>query len=367
MHDANSKSTLLSDSENTSKDTPIQIFGPCSAESEKQVYSTANAVKDYFPNAIFRAGVWKPRTRPGSFEGLGNKALPWLKKVQHELGLKVITEVASPQHVEEVLKAGLDMVWIGARTTVSPFAIQELAESLKGVDIPVFVKNPVNPDLGLWIGAIERFANAGIINQYAIHRGFHSFETTPYRNSPRWELVIDFRTQLPDIPVICDASHISGAASLIHSVAQKSIDLDYQGLMIETHINPSAALSDARQQISPMQLSEIYFSLTQRKAHFTGSDMNKTLLELRSRVDSADDSIIQSLISRKRLIEEIGHHKKNHSITILQLQRWEEILERQLKHGRESGLSEQFVKQLYEVIHAEAIRLQQSILSSNRL
>lgn len=344
---------------------PILIFGPCSAESEEQVLSTANAVKTYFPKAIFRSGVWKPRTRPGSFEGAGNKALPWLQKVQQEVGLQVITEVANPQHVESVLNAGIDMVWVGARTTVSPFAVQELAESLKGVDIPVFVKNPVNPDLGLWIGAIERFSNAGIKNILAIHRGFHSFETSPYRNSPRWELVIDFRTQMPNIPVICDASHISGKPSLIQSVAQKSIDLDYQGLMVEIHPNPLEALSDAQQQVTPLQLSEIYSSLVQRRSRFSNSEMLSKLLELRSRVDAVDDDLIQSLISRKRLIEEIGQHKKNHAITILQLERWEEILERQLKHGRESGLSEQFIKQLYEVIHAEAIRLQQVILDSN--
>lgn len=346
---------------------PIHIFGPCSAESEDQVLSTASAVKKYFPDAIFRSGVWKPRTRPGSFEGAGNAALPWLQKVQKDIGLKVITEVANPQHVEAALNAGVDMVWVGARTTVSPFAVQELAESLKGADIPVFVKNPVNPDIGLWIGAIERFSNAGIKNISAIHRGFHSFETSPYRNSPRWELVIDFRTQMPNIPVICDASHISGTPSLIQSVAQKSIDLDYQGLMVETHPTPSEALSDAQQQITPSQLFEIYSSLVQRKSRFSTSEMLSRLLELRSRVDAVDDDLIQSLISRKRLIEEIGQHKKDHSITILQLERWEEILERQLKHGRESGLSEQFVKQLYEVIHAEAIRLQQIILDSKSI
>jgi chorismate mutase len=337
---------------------PVKIVGPCSAESLDQVLSTALEISDSFPDAIFRAGIWKPRTRPGKFEGIGASALEWLVEVQQQTKLKVITEVATPAHLEACLKAGIDMVWIGARTTVNPFSVQELAEAFKGVDIPVFVKNPINPDLGLWIGAIERFQNSGITKIAAIHRGFHAFETSPYRNSPRWELVVDLKTNLPGLPVLCDASHISGNPALISSVAQKAMDLDYQGLMIETHINPSVALSDAQQQITPKELVEIINKLICRSSTNPDKIFLNKLLELRSRVDTIDDSIIQALTQRDRLIREIGQFKKSHNVTILQLQRWEEILQRQLNHGKISGLSEAFIKQIYELIHTESIRIQ---------
>jgi chorismate mutase len=356
-------SEILIPSKNSVKAEPINIFGPCSAESKEQVMDTARQIAASFPNAIFRSGIWKPRTRPGMFEGVGEEGLDWLKEVKSETGLKVITEVASPIHLHQVLKAGIDMVWIGARTTVSPFSVQELAEAIKGVDIPVFVKNPVNPDLGLWMGAIERFKNAGVQELYAIHRGFHAYDSSPYRNSPRWEIVIDLKTQMPEIPVICDVSHISGTPELISSVAQKAFDLDYQGLMVETHINPEVALSDAKQQITPTNLVYIYNALQKRNVFTTNNEMLEKLIELRSRVDSVDDAVIQLLSSRKRLVEEIGKHKKEYSMTIFQLKRWEEILERQLQNGLDSGLSPEFIKQLYEVIHTESIRLQHSILN----
>lgn len=358
-----SNSEILRNGAGSVKSEPLNIFGPCSAESREQVLETARQIADAFPNAIFRSGIWKPRTRPGMFEGIGEKGLEWLQEVKAETGLKVITEVASPAHLNLALKAGIDMVWIGARTTVSPFSVQELAEAIQGINIPVFVKNPVNPDLGLWMGAIERFRNAGVQELFAIHRGFHAYDSSPYRNSPRWEIVIDLKTQMPDIPVICDVSHISGTPQLIASVAQKAFDLDYLGLMVETHIRPEVALSDAKQQITPSNLIHIYNILQRRSVSTTNNEMLERLIELRSRVDSLDDSIIQLLSSRKRLVEEIGKHKKEYEMTIFQLKRWEEILERQMKNGLDSGLSAEFIKQLYEVIHTESIRLQHTILN----
>lgn len=346
---------------------PVKIVGPCSAESIEQVLSTAHEIAESFPDAIFRAGIWKPRTRPGKFEGIGEPALDWLVEVQKQTKLKVITEVATTGHLEACLKAGIDMVWIGARTTVNPFSVQELAEAFKGVDIPVFVKNPINPDLGLWIGAIERFQNSGITKIAAIHRGFHAYETSPYRNSPRWELVVDLKTNLPGLPVLCDASHISGKPSLIASVAQKAMDLDYQGLMIETHINPTFALSDAEQQITPKELVEIINNLVCRSSTNPDQLFLSKLLELRSRVDSIDDSIIQALAQRDRLIREIGQFKKNHNVTILQLQRWEEILHRQMKNAQDSAINPDFIKRMYELIHEESIRLQTNLFNHNTI
>jgi chorismate mutase len=337
---------------------PITLFGPCSAESELQVLETARLIAERFPKNIFRAGVWKPRTRPGSFEGAGDPALKWLSAAGKETGMPVITEVATTQHVESCLKADIDMLWIGARTTVNPFAVQEIAEALKGTNIPVFVKNPINPDLSLWIGAIERLQKAGIGQVLAIHRGFHSFETDVYRYAPRWEIVIDLKTRMPDLKVICDASHISGDPVLIPSVAQKALDLDLDGLMIETHINPAVALSDAKQQITPAVLHTLFEGLVFRKADADDKDFHRKLLELRSRVDSTDDLLLQALITRMNLIRQIGDFKKDKQLTILQIRRWEEILTRQLEHGIGSGLDGVFVKKLYELIHEESIRIQ---------
>jgi chorismate mutase len=337
---------------------PITLFGPCSAESELQVLETARLIAKRFPRNVFRAGVWKPRTRPGSFEGAGDPALHWLSAAGKETGMPVITEVATTQHVESCLKAGIDMLWIGARTTVNPFAVQEIAEALKGTNLPVFVKNPINPDLSLWIGAIERLQKSGIEEVLAIHRGFHSFETDVYRYAPRWEIVIDLKTRMPDLKVICDASHISGDPVLIPSVAQKALDLDLDGLMIETHINPSVALSDAKQQITPAVLHTLFEGLVFRKADADDNDFHRKLLELRSRVDSTDDLLLQALITRMNLIRQIGEFKKDKQLTILQIRRWEEILTRQLEHGIGSGLDGVFVKKLYELIHEESIRIQ---------
>jgi chorismate mutase len=357
----NSTSTLKRFREQLTK--PITLFGPCSAESEQQVLETARLIVEKFPNNIFRAGVWKPRTRPGSFEGAGDPALHWLIAAGKETGMPVITEVANTQHVEACLKAGIDMLWIGARTTVNPFAVQEIADALKGTNIPVFVKNPINPDLSLWIGAIERLQKSGVDQVLAIHRGFHSFETDVYRYAPRWEIVIDLKTKMPDLKVICDASHISGDPVLIPSVAQKALDLDLDGLMIETHINPSVALSDAKQQITPAVLHTLFEGLVFRKADGEGSDFHRKLLELRSRVDSTDDLLLQALITRMNLIRQIGEYKKEKQVTILQIRRWEEILMRQLEHGTGSGLDALFVKKLYELIHEESIRVQTELFN----
>lgn len=343
---------------------PITLFGPCSAESEHQVLETAKQIAEKFPNNIFRAGVWKPRTRPGSFEGAGDQGLEWLSKAGKETGMPVITEVATTQHVEACLKAGIDMLWIGARTTVNPFAVQEIAEALRGSGVPVFVKNPINPDLSLWMGAIERLTKAGTDEVLAIHRGFHSFETDVYRYAPRWEIVIDLKTKMPDLKVICDASHISGDPALIPGVAQKALDLDLDGLMIETHINPSFALSDAKQQITPAVLHVLFEGLIFRKAEGEGSDFHRKLLELRSRVDSTDDLLLQALVTRMNLIKQIGEYKKDKQVTILQIRRWEEILTRQIAHGSGSGLDASFIKKLYELIHEESIRIQTELFRS---
>jgi chorismate mutase len=342
---------------------PITLFGPCSAESELQVLETARLIAAKFPNNIFRAGVWKPRTRPGSFEGAGDPALQWLSTAGKETGMPVITEVATTQHVEACLKAGIDMLWIGARTTVNPFAVQEIADALRGSGVPVFVKNPINPDLSLWMGAIERLHKAGTDQVFAIHRGFHSFETDVYRYAPRWEIVIDLKTKMPDLKVICDASHISGDPALIPGVAQKALDLDLDGLMIETHINPSVALSDAKQQITPAVLSVLFEGLVFRKAEGDGSDFHRKLLELRSRVDSTDDLLLQALVTRMNLIKQIGEYKKDKQVTILQIRRWEEILTRQIAHGSSSGLDGSFIKKLYELIHEESIRIQTELFN----
>lgn len=356
---------LESPTETRSLSRPITIFGPCSAESEEQVLQTAKAIASNFPESIFRAGVWKPRTRPGSFEGMGEPALEWLSLVHKETGMPVITEVANTAHVEACLRAGINMVWVGARTTVNPFAVQEIADSLAGTNIPVFVKNPINPDLSLWIGAIERFRKAGLSNVSAIHRGFHSFETGVYRYAPRWELVIDLKTQMPDLQVVCDASHISGTPVLIPSVAQKALDLDLDGLMIETHPEPSKALSDAKQQINPDELWRIYSALIFRQQNAGGDDFHRKLLELRSRVDSADDQLLQILLTRSKLIEQIGEYKKDKQVTIFQMKRWDEILKRQLGNSQALGLNPQFIKKLYEIIHEESIRIQTEIFRSH--
>jgi chorismate mutase len=360
----NTTSTIKIDKWISDENKPFTIFGPCSAESESQVLSTAAGIHAHFPNNVFRAGIWKPRSRPGAFEGAGVKGLEWLRKVKEQFGMPVTTEIATPEHLEACLKAGIDMVWIGARTTVNPFSIQELADALKGVDIPVFIKNPINPDISLWLGAIERIQRAGIKRVAAIHRGFQSFENSVYRYTPRWELVIDLKSLRSDIPIICDASHISGTPELIEGVVQKALDLDFQGIMVETHNNPSVALSDAKQQITPLQLKAMMDSIIIRSSTSLNNDFHQQLIELRARVDSVDDLILQALINRNLFIKEIGNFKFEKNMTILQMQRWEEILKRQLENGVGSGLNPDYIKKIYELIHSEAIGIQTDLFKS---
>ncbi|MDP4292479.1 MAG: bifunctional 3-deoxy-7-phosphoheptulonate synthase/chorismate mutase type II, partial [Bacteroidota bacterium] len=304
---------------------PLIIAGPCSAESEEQMVETARGM-DLTKVSVFRAGIWKPRTRPNMFEGVGPVGLQWLKTVKQETGLLTATEVANVKHVYEALKAGIDMIWIGARTTTNPFAVQEIADALQGVDIPVLIKNPINPDVELWIGAIERIARAGITKLGAIHRGFSRFEKSAYRNPPHWQLPLDLRRALPNLPLICDPSHIAGTTSLLEDIAQRAFDLSYDGLIIETHCNPSAALSDAKQQITPYELTRMLGRLALRSPETSDPAFRQNLEELRGQIDKLDVEIIRLMGTRMRVSEEIGKFKKNQSITIFQAGRWDEIM-----------------------------------------
>jgi chorismate mutase len=341
----------------------IKIFGPCSAESESQVLSIAKYIKENYPDAIYRAGVWKPRTRPNSFEGVGEKALEWLKKVKSEYQLKTAVEVANAQHVEAALNAGIDILWIGARTTVSPFSVQEIANALRGVEIPIYVKNPVSPDLDLWMGAIERIQAVGIKEVSAIHRGFHSSEKSIYRNIPKWEIPIELKSRMPEIKLICDPSHISGNRELISYVAQKAIDLDMDGLMIETHIDADNALSDAKQQLYPNQLIEVIGNLIFRNSSSTNEEFNSNLNKLRTIIDDVDEQIVKILGERLKLVEQIGFFKKENNVTILQIERWKEILKNAIVSGKENNISEEFISKIYQLIHDESIKIQTEIMN----
>lgn len=342
---------------------PIIISGPCSAESEIQMLTTAQDIVKKYPNNIFRAGIWKPRTRPNAFEGVGKVGLKWLQKVKNETGMLTATEVATAAHVEECLNHGIDILWIGARTSVNPFSVQEIADALKGVDIPVFVKNPVNPDLQLWIGALERINNAGITKLAAIHRGFHSFELTPFRNDPKWELAIELKTLCPELPIFCDPSHICGNTELIPYISQKAMDLAMSGLMIETHCQPKVALSDAKQQVTPFMLSEIISNLTIREISSENLEFKNKLEELRKVINNVDDEILQVMSTRMSVAKQIGEYKRDNQVTILQIKRWEEILKSRLKNGEMMGLSQEFIKELYQLIHNESIRIQNEVMN----
>jgi chorismate mutase len=334
---------------------PYQFFGPCSAESPEQLRATADGIKEHFSNVIFRAGIWKPRTRPNTFEGVGEEGLKWLVDIKEEFGFQVTTEVANASHVEACLKAGIDILWIGARTTVNPFSVQAIADALEGTDVPVFVKNPLNPDVSLWSGAVERISKAGITKLGAIHRGFHLADNKPFRNAPSWDLAVQFKTDHPEIPLICDVSHITGNPDLIPHVAQRALDLDMDGLMVETHCNPQKALSDAKQQITPFQLKELWDSLIFKSAKSKNIEFQNQLELLRTKIDRIDDSIVELLSQRMNISEEIGVYKKENQVTILQLQRWQEILKRTLKSGKTLNLSDKFISSLYYAIHEESI------------
>jgi chorismate mutase len=338
------------------------IAGPCSAETREQVLKTAEGLSA-LPLDYYRAGIWKPRTRPGEFEGVGNEAIPWLQDVKNQFGLKISTEVAKAEHVESVLKAGFDMIWIGARSTANPFTVQEIADALQGVNIPVMVKNPTNPDLKLWIGAIERVEKAGIKEISAIHRGFSVYEKTLYRNNPNWQIPIDLKQELPTIPLICDPSHIGGRDYLLLEIAQRAFDLRYDGLMIETHCSPKDAWTDAKQQITPAELSTLLNSL---KVRGRQEIEEEEIIQLRSQLTSKDEEIIRILRERMDVSGLIGSYKKQHNIAILQNSQWEESLRKNLERAKNADLSPQFSNDLFRLIHQESIRIQAEILSEKK-
>ncbi len=340
---------------------PIIMAGPCSAESEEQVMNTAIPLAE-MGIKIFRAGIWKPRTRPNAFEGVGSEGLKWLQMVKKETGMLVSTEVANVKHVYEALKMGIDIIWIGARTSANPFAVQDIADSLRGVNIPVMIKNPVNPDVDLWIGAIERINNAGIKRIAAIHRGFSSYDKTLYRNIPQWQIPIELRMRIPEMPIITDPSHICGNREFLQDISQKAMDLNFDGLIIETHCNPDKALSDANQQVTPDGLKSILDRLIHRDPDVNDALM-LTLAGLRDQIDKLDDRIINLLEERMQVSEKIGSHKKDNNITILQTKRWDDMLKNRLRLGTRKGLSEEFMIKLFRSIHQESINHQTSVMN----
>ncbi len=345
------------------KNEPLLIAGPCSAETEDQLMATAHLLAKTGKVSVLRAGIWKPRTRPGEFEGIGSIGLTWLKRAKEETGLPTAVEVANAKHVEEALAAGVDILWVGARSTVNPFTVQEIADALKGVDIPVMVKNPVNPDLQLWIGALERFNNAGITKLAAIHRGFSSFEKTAFRNEPMWEMAIQLKTLCPELPIINDPSHICGNRELIQYVAQKALDLDMQGLMIESHLDPSVAWTDAKQQLTPAALSELMELLTLRKPESKDKEFTDKLADLRTSIDKIDDQIIQKIAERMQVVQKIGEFKRDNGVTILQVNRWDQIMNKRSEFAKALKLDLNFTGKLLELIHSESIRKQTEIMN----
>lgn len=342
---------------------PLVIAGPCSAETEDQVLEIAHELKKT-DATVYRAGIWKPRTRPGNFEGNGAKALPWIAKVKEETGMLTTVEVANAQHAKLALEFDIDIIWIGARTTVNPFAVQEIADALKGTDKIVLVKNPINPDLELWIGAIERFHTAGIKNLGAIHRGFSSFKKTKYRNNPQWQIPIDLKNRFPTLPIICDPSHICGNRETIFDVSQKALDLKFDGLMIETHRDPDNAWSDAKQQITPSRLQEITEDLRVRKDRVEEKDSVKKLTDLRQEINLLDNQLIELLSDRMDVVENIGKVKKEGNVAILQRTRWQEVIQKMVNEGAEKDLSADFIEKVFKAIHQESIQHQEKIINS---
>jgi chorismate mutase len=342
---------------------PIVISGPCSAESEEQLLATAKELKKVEQVSIFRAGVWKPRTRPNSFEGMGTDALNWLNQVKLETGLLTMVEVASPKHVEMCLRHNVDILWVGARTTSNPFSVQEVASALQGMNVPVMVKNAINPDINLWIGALERINKAGITKLAAIHRGFYPFEKTFLRNIPKWEIPIELKSRFHNLPIICDPSHIAGTRKYVAEMAQKAMDLNMDGLMIESHFCPDEALSDAEQQLTPAELDQLLRGLVCRLHSIDESEIDQ-LEKFRNQIDSVDSQLIELLAQRMRIVDEIGEYKHEKNMTILQLQRWEKVREKGIDLGKSLGLSEKFITQLLRMIHKEAILRQNEVMNS---
>lgn len=342
---------------------PLVIAGPCSAETEEQILKIAHELKNS-DVSIFRAGIWKPRTRPGGFEGVGAIGLKWLQRAKAETGLLMATEVANAAHVKLALEHDIDVLWIGARTTVNPFAVQEIADALKDTDKIVLIKNPVNPDLALWIGGVERLYNAGIKNLGVIHRGFSSYEKTKYRNIPEWQLAIELQNRFPDLPLICDPSHITGKRNMIQEVSQQALDLNYDGLIIETHIDPDNAWSDAAQQVTPTVLKQIFKDLKIRKETDDADDYNNRLTRFRVDIDEYDAKLLEILGKRMKVADKIGALKKEKNVAVLQNKRWNEILGKMILDGEEKGLSEEFILKIFKAIHQESISHQEKVINS---
>ena len=341
---------------------PFLIAGPCSVESEEQVMTIAKTLAKDGKTELLRGGIWKPRTRPDSFEGMGEEALPWLVNAGRESGLPVTTEVANAKHVELALKAGVDVLWIGARTTVNPFAVQEIADALSGTDITVMVKNPINPDLMLWIGAMERLAKAGINDLVAIHRGFSVYKHPKYRNAPNWEIPIALLEKMPDIPIICDPSHISGKREGILNVSQKAMDLNFTGLMIETHHTPDEAWSDAKQQITPGNLFALIDQIVLRYEDMS-DEVQNYIERMRAKIAAQDDRLFEILSNRMKLAEEVGIFKRENDITILQQDHWRRVIENRLNQSGDFHLTKEFVRALMDAIHQESIRHQTKVMN----
>ena len=345
---------------------PLIISGPCSAETEEQVIATALQLAQTKKVDVLRAGIWKPRTRPGSFEGIGTKGLPWLQRAKKETGLLTAVEVATAKQVQDALHFDVDILWIGARTTVNPFSVQEIADALRGIDVPVLIKNPITPDIELWIGAVERVTKAGVKNVGLIHRGFGSYGNTEYRNAPMWHLAIEMKRRNPTIMMINDPSHICGNRTNLLAVAQKAIDLDYDGLIIESHMDPDNAWSDAKQQVTPQRLGEILSEIIWRKEDVNSEEYRNALESLRNQINQLDDEMMQILGQRMLLAEKIGQYKKDNNITILQTNRFNEILERAFQKGAKLGLSQEFITRYFDAVHFESINHQTKVMNSEK-
>jgi chorismate mutase len=343
---------------------PLIISGPCSAETEEQVLATAQRLANTGKIDILRAGIWKPRTKPGMFEGIGAKGLPWMQQAKKITGLPTTVEVATGKQVQDALTFDVDVLWIGARTTVNPFSVQEVADALRGVDIPVLIKNPINPDLELWSGAVERVARAGIKQVGLIHRGFSSYGNTEYRNAPMWHLAIEMKRRNPELMIINDPSHISGRRDILLDVAQQAIDLDFDGLMIESHIDPDNAWSDAKQQVTPERLAEMLNTIIWRREDTNSAEFHAALEKLRQQINQLDDELMQILGQRMKVADKIGEYKRENSITILQTNRWNEILERAFLKGDKLGLSKEFITKYFDAVHMESINHQNKIMNS---
>ncbi|RYY45355.1 MAG: 3-deoxy-7-phosphoheptulonate synthase [Chitinophagaceae bacterium] len=341
---------------------PLLISGPCSAETEEQVIETAERLAKTGKIDVLRAGIWKPRTKPGMFEGIGVKGLPWLSRAKKQTGLPIAVEVATAKHVEDALNFDVDILWIGARTTVNPFSVQEVADALRGTNVPVLVKNPINPDLELWGGAIERLQKVGVQDIGMIHRGFSNYGNTEYRNAPMWHLPIEMKRRYPGMLLVCDPSHICGNRHMLQSVAQKSIDLDFGGLMLESHIDPDNAWSDAKQQVTPERLAEIFEALVWREEHTTQEEFITALATLREQINHIDDELLTLIGQRMKIADKIGLYKRENNVTILQTNRWNEILDRAVGKGEQLGLSKEFIIRYFDAVHLESISHQNKVM-----